>query len=115
MHRHAAHRNLLSHVLAAFRQRDTERTRGLDRILEKQLVEIAHAVEQERIRIVRLDLDELLHHRRGSGAALLACEIGHGKDVARTVRCIHQEIHDCSKKRDVTLSASIYRRQQQRG
>ena len=33
-------------------------------VLEEQLVEIAHPVEQQAIRIGRLDLDVLLHHRR---------------------------------------------------
>ena len=37
---------------------------AISRVLEEQLVEIAHAVEQQAIRVRRLDLDELLHHRR---------------------------------------------------
>ena len=35
-------------------------------VLEEQLVEIAHPVEQQAIRIGGLDLDVLLHHRRGA-------------------------------------------------
>src|SRR5262249_42005058 len=34
---------------------------------EEQLVEVAHAVEQQRVRVRRLDLDVLLHHRRRAG------------------------------------------------
>ena len=58
MDRHAAHRNFLAEMLAALRQRDAERARRFDRVLEEQFVEIAHPVEQQRIRIVRLDLDD---------------------------------------------------------
>ena len=76
VHRHAAHRNILAHVLAALGERDAERARRVDGILEEQLVEIAHAIEQQRTGIVRLDLDILLHHRRGRSAALLRGKLG---------------------------------------
>ena len=66
MHRHAAHRNVEALVLAAFGQHDAERPARLLGIVEEQLVEIAHAIEQQRIRVRRLDLDELLDHRRGA-------------------------------------------------
>jgi malate dehydrogenase (oxaloacetate-decarboxylating)(NADP+) len=65
MDRHAAHRDVLALMLAALGQRDAERAAGDFRVLEEQLVEIAHAVEQQRIGIGRLDLDELLHGRPG--------------------------------------------------
>ena len=51
-------------MLAALGQHDAERAGGDFGILEEQLVEIAHPVEQQAIRIGGLDLDVLLHHRR---------------------------------------------------
>jgi hypothetical protein len=62
--RHAAHRDVLAEMLAAFGERDAEGAAGDFRVFEEQLVEVAHAVEQQRIRVRCLDLDELLHHRR---------------------------------------------------
>ena len=41
--------------------------RGDRGVLEEQLVEIAHAVEQETIGVGRFDLEILRHHRRGDG------------------------------------------------
>ena len=41
-------------------------------VLEEQLVEIAHAVEQEAIGVRRFDLEKLRHHRRGDGRPRLA-------------------------------------------
>ena len=57
-------------MLAAFGQHDAERAGGDFGVLEEQFVEIAHPVEQQAIRIGGLDLDILLHHRRGAGRAL---------------------------------------------
>jgi hypothetical protein len=53
-------------MLAALGQRDAERARGGDRVVEEQLVEITHPVElrQQRIGVRGLDLDVLLHQRR---------------------------------------------------
>ncbi len=42
VHRHPAHRDVGAVVPAALGQRDVERRRGDDRVLEEQLVEIAH-------------------------------------------------------------------------
>ena len=64
VHRHAAHRDVVALMLAALGQRDVERRRGLRRILEEQLVEIAHAVEQQIVGMGRLDREILRHHRR---------------------------------------------------
>ena len=50
-------------MLAALGEHDAERARRHLGVLEEQLVEIAHPVEQQAIRIGLLDLDELLHHR----------------------------------------------------
>ena len=83
--RDAAHRNVAAEMLAALGQHDAERTRSDLGVAEKQLVEIAHPVEQEAIRIGGLDLDILLHHRRdapdfvgrfGSGAPGLRQRFG---------------------------------------
>ena len=64
---HAAHRNVLAAMLAAPGERDVENGRGLQRILEEQLVEIAHAVEQQTIRMRPLGREILRHRRRGDG------------------------------------------------
>src|SRR5581483_9221036 len=63
-HRYAAHRNVLALMLAALGQRDAKRARGDFRVLEEQLVEIAHAVEQEAVGVRRFDLEILRHYRR---------------------------------------------------
>jgi hypothetical protein len=63
VHRHAAHGDVLAQVLAAFGQRDAQRLRSDLRIFEKQLVEIAHPVEQQAVRIGGFNFHELCHHR----------------------------------------------------
>src|SRR5262249_16817305 len=50
-------------------QHDAERPRRHLGVLEEQFVEVAHPVEEEAVRIDGLDLDVLLHHRRGAGDA----------------------------------------------
>ena len=72
MDRHAAHGNVLAQMLAALGQGDAERARGDFRVLEEQLVEVAHAVEQEAIGIGRLDLQILGDHGRGERSLLCA-------------------------------------------
>ena len=72
MDRHAAHGDVLAQVLAALGQHDAERRRGRDRVVEEQLVEIAHAVPEQAVGVGRLDLQELRHGRgrfadRGGG------------------------------------------------
>jgi len=62
--RHAAHRDVASEMPATLGQHDAERAARNLGIGEEQLVEIAHPVEQQAIRMRRLDLDVLLHHRR---------------------------------------------------
>ena len=62
--RDAAHRNVAAEMFAALGQHDAERARSDLGVVEEQLVEIAHPVEQQAIRIGGLDLDILLHHRR---------------------------------------------------
>ena len=51
-------------MLAALGQHDAERARGDFGVLEEQLVEIAHPVEQQQAGIGGLDLKVLFHHRR---------------------------------------------------
>lgn len=63
-HRHAAHGDIHAAMLAALRQYDAERARGHLGILEEQFVEIAHPVEEQAIRMLRLDLEILRHGRR---------------------------------------------------
>jgi hypothetical protein len=64
--RHAAHGDVIAQVLAALGQHDAQRARSGNGILEEQLVEIAHPVPQNAVRIGSLDLQELRH--RGSHA-----------------------------------------------
>jgi len=51
----------------AFRERDVERGRRFDSVVEKELVEIAHAIKQQRVRRLPFDLKILRHHRRDGG------------------------------------------------
>ena len=91
--RHAAHRDVLAEMLAALGQHDAERPRGDFGILEEQLVEVAHPVEQQAIRMGGLDLEVLLHHRRqpadglGSRVGRLGGRgmDGHGRKLAKII------------------------------
>ena len=58
----AAHRDRLAGILAAFGQRDVEARRGDLRIVEEQLEEIAHAVEEQSIASLVLQAPVLDHH-----------------------------------------------------
>jgi hypothetical protein len=72
MDRDPAHRDRLALVLAALGERDVE-ARGCDlRILEEQLEEVAHPVEQQRVPRLILEAPVLGHHRGWSVGA------GHG-------------------------------------
>ncbi len=64
VNRHAAHRDILALVLAALGERDVQRLRRLHRVVEEQLVEIAHAVKEEIVGMRRLGRQVLRHHRR---------------------------------------------------
>ena len=75
MDRHAAHRDGFTRMGAAFRQRDVQRGGGGDRVVEEHLVEIAHAIEQQRAGIGLPDRKILRHHRRG----LIRHVLGHGR------------------------------------
>ncbi len=74
--RHATHRDIAAEMLAALGEHDAERARGNLRVVEEQFVEVAHPVEQEVLRIGRLDLDVLLHHRGDAGSVAVAARHG---------------------------------------
>ncbi len=65
--RHARHRDRRARRLAARRERDVEQARGALGVGEEQLVEIAHPVEHELVRMLGLHAQVLLHHRRVAG------------------------------------------------
>ena len=60
---HPAHGDVLAQVLAALGQHDRQRGGGDDRIVEEELVEIAHAIPEQAVGIGRLDLEVLGHGR----------------------------------------------------
>ena len=68
--RHPAHGDVLAGMFAALRKLDAERIRGRDRVVEEQLKEIAHAVEEQKFRVLGLHLKVLRHHGRGAFASL---------------------------------------------
>ena len=83
MDRYAAHGDIAPVMLAASRQRDIEGGCRLLRILEKQLVEIAHPVEQQLIGMLVLDAQELGDHRGGGlsqprGGGEVGCHLSNG-------------------------------------
>ena len=71
-----------SGALVAARQREVERLRGDDRVVEEELVEVAHAKEEERVRVRRLRGEELPHHRR---------RLGLRRGLRRGLRSWHQK------------------------
>jgi hypothetical protein len=64
MKRHAAHRDVVAVRLAAFRERDVERGGGANRVIIKEFVEIAHAVEEQGAGVAFLQRVVLRHDRR---------------------------------------------------
>ena len=63
MNRHAAHRNVIAITLASFCQGDAKRCRTGFGIFEEHLVEIAHPVEKQRIRMRLFHREVLRDHR----------------------------------------------------
>ena len=61
--RHARHRNRLAGGSSAARQRDVDEFGHSAGIVIEQLVEVAHAVEQQHVRVLGLQAEVLLHHR----------------------------------------------------
>ena len=64
VHRHAGHRDRLAGARAARGQGDVEQAMRALRVVEEELVEVAHPVEEERVGMLGLDAQVLLHHRR---------------------------------------------------
>ena len=86
MHRHAAHRDVGAVMPAAPGQRDVERRRRGDRVIEEQLIEIAHPEKQEAPGMAALDLVILRHDR-----AQRRCRRGHGRQLGIAERlCGHR-------------------------
>ncbi len=67
--RHARHRDRLAAGGSACGQRDVEQSRGLAGVVEEQLVEIPHPIEQQHVRVLRLDA-QVLGHDGGVGRGL---------------------------------------------
>ena len=67
---HARHPDRLPGRGAAGGERDVEQARGALGVVVEQLVEIPHAVEQEDVRVLRLDAQVLLHHGRVCGQSV---------------------------------------------
>src|SRR5690349_2105159 len=76
MDRNAAHRDRLARILSAFGERNVEAGRCRLRILEEQLEEVAHPVEEQGVARLVLETPVLGHHRGRSVGA------GHDSVVA---------------------------------
>ena len=63
MEGHAAHLDRHARRLPARGQRDVEQARRFLGILVEKLVEITHPVEEQRVRMIRLERQVLAHHR----------------------------------------------------
>ncbi|MCY1433951.1 hypothetical protein D9M71_499930 [compost metagenome] len=74
-----AHGNRLARRLAAGGQGDVEEFGGFLRIFVEDLVEVAHAVEHQLVRVLVFQLPVLLHHRGVCG------KIAHYRNLARSV------------------------------
>ena len=59
----AGHGNRLAAGLAACGQGNVEQARSLFGVVIKELVKVAHTVEQQLFRVLLLDAEILLHHR----------------------------------------------------
>jgi hypothetical protein len=73
--RHAGHRDRLPGRLPAGRQGDIEQRGRTPCVLEEQLVEISHPVEEQDVRVLALDAQVLLHHGRVRAEAVR--DLGH--------------------------------------
>ena len=69
MDRDSAHRDRLARIRAALGERDVEAGRSGLRIVEKQLEEVAHPVEQQGVAGLFLEPPILGHHRGRSVGA----------------------------------------------
>ena len=84
--RHAGHRNRLAGRFVARGQGDVEQGRGALGVFVKQLVKIAHAVEQEGVGVVGFERQILANHRRVLGGRDTRQGGGGGGFHARGVR-----------------------------
>ncbi len=91
LHRNAAHRDVPAQMFPPLGEHDPESPAGDLRILEEQLVEVAHPVEEQAVRVGRLDLDVLRHHRGdaavrrgGFGRCGRSGALGHGLERHRS-------------------------------
>ena len=84
MERYAGHGNGLAGRLAAGRQRDVQQAGGLFGIAVEHLVEVTHAVKQQRIRMVGFQGQILLHHGSVRGCGHVRRRLGvHGRRLYR--------------------------------
>jgi len=67
MERNACHRDRRARRLPACGQGDVEQRGGFLGIVVEQLIEVAHAVEHQLVRMLALESPILLHHRRMGG------------------------------------------------
>src|SRR5262249_10322963 len=93
--RDAAHRNVAVEMLAALGEHDAEAAGPDPGVLERTILKVPHPVEQQAIRVGRLDLEVLRHHGRD---AVLAAGAQVPRAVRRGLRGIRLarqlEIHD---------------------
>ena len=104
MDRHAAHRDIVALMPAALGERDAEGPRCRFGIVEEQLVEIAHAVEQQAARMGRLDLEILRHHRRRRDS--IPGAVVHGVDIVHAGRLAHL-VRQVAPARAIRLTLTI--------
>src|SRR5262249_3259704 len=64
---HARHLDRRASRGAARGEREVEQSRRALGVVVEHLVEISHAVEQQDVRVLRLEAQVLLHHGRGAG------------------------------------------------
>ena len=69
MERDARHLDGFARRAAALREGDVEQARGAFGVLKEEFVEVAHAIEQQLVRMLGLDPEVLLHDRRVLGGA----------------------------------------------
>ncbi len=67
---HPGHGNRLARGLAALGQGDVEQGGGTPGIVEEQLVEVTHAIEEQHVGVLALDLQVLAHHGSMLGTGL---------------------------------------------
>ena len=84
--RHTRHLNRHAVHLPARGQGDVQQLRRFHRIIQKQLVKIAHAVKHQLVGVLRFDGEILLHHRGNGG-------LGHNEAYK------FRKQHYCSKRR----------------